>query len=125
MWAVAAELARAEEKLIQDSGGDLRRVDWVGLFSEPRGKLQGYWSARLQEHRKETLLQGLQDLDEQVDLRMAGGPGAGGFLEPPVPFEDEVPRPMPDQHFQVALWDQGGFVCGPSNHRKYCCKQGR
>ena len=38
---VASELARAERKLIEDSGGAVQPVDWVGLLSEPWGKLQG------------------------------------------------------------------------------------
>ena len=64
-------------------------VDWVGLLGESQGKLQSFWSARLREHRKEQLLQCLS-ADDRVDLRSCGGPGAGGFLEPPVPFEDEA-----------------------------------
>ena len=102
---VASELARAERKLIQDSGGAIQPVDWVGLLSEPRGKLQGFWSAKLREHCKQTLLQRLP-LDDQVDLRERGAPGAGGFLEPPVLWEDAVAKGMPDQHFRVMLRDR-------------------
>ena len=66
----------------------------------------------------------LQELsgDEQVDLRSMGGPGAGGFLEPPIPFEDEVLKPMLDQHFTVALRDRLRLsVCPPGatcQHRR-------
>ena len=41
-----------------------------------------------------------------MDLRTCGGPGAGGFLEAPVQYEDEQPKPMPDQHFVVSLRDR-------------------
>lgn len=118
---LAQQLAEAEAKLLQDSGGTLQPVDWVGFLSEPRGKLQSFWSAKLREHRKETLLQGLP-VDERVDVRSAGGPGAGGFLESPVLFEDERPRAMPNKHFDVALRDRLRLdVClagAPCQHRK-------
>ena len=39
---VAEDLSRAEAKLIQDSGGGVQKVDWVGLFSEPKDKLQSF-----------------------------------------------------------------------------------
>ena len=99
---LARSLAEAEAKLLHDAGGAIQPVDWVGLFSEPRRKLQSFWFAKLREHRKEALLRGL-DTDGRVDLRSVGGPGAGGFLEPPVPFEDQQPKHMPDQHFQLSL----------------------
>ena len=118
---LARQLVEAEGKLIQDAGGALRPVDWVSLLDEPRGKLQSFWSAKLREHRKEALLRGLPE-DERVDLRSAGGPGAGGFLEPPILFEDELPRAMPEKHFVVALRDRLRLsVCPPGavcQHRK-------
>jgi hypothetical protein len=39
-------------------------------------------------------------------VRSAGGPSAGGFLEPPVLFEDQVPKFMPEQHFLLSLKDR-------------------
>ena len=44
--------------------------------------------------------------DDKVDFRSYGGPGAVGFLVPPVLWEDEEVKPMPDQHFQVMLKDR-------------------
>ena len=45
---------------------------------------------------------------------LRGGPGAGGFLEPPVTFEDEVSKVMPDRHFLVSLRDRLRLsVCPP------------
>ena len=41
-----------------------------------------------------------------MDLRSAGGPGAGGFLQPPVLFEDAPVKVMPDQHFCLMLRDR-------------------
>jgi len=118
---LAASLARAEAKLLQDAGGSVQPVDWVGLLGEPKAKLQGYWSAKLQECRKRALQAGASR-DDQVDLRSAGGPGAGGFVDPPVLFEDEQSKPMPDQHFLVALRDRLRLpVCPPSalcQHRR-------
>jgi hypothetical protein len=102
---IAENLAKAEAKLLNDAGGSLQPVDWVGLLSEPRGKLQSFWFAKLQERFKETLLSGLS-VDDKVDLRSAGGPGAGGFLEVPVHFAEEPPKAMPNQHFEVALCDR-------------------
>ena len=96
-------------------------VDWVGLLAEPRCKLQSFWCSHLREHRKDQLLQSLP-VDDRVDFRSFGGPGAGGFLEPPVPFEDEAVKLMPDLHFLVMLRDRlrlpvcpEGAVC---QHRK-------
>lgn len=76
--------------------------DWVGLISEPRGKLQGHWYGKLRERNKERLLEAL-DTEAKVDLRSAGGPGAGAFLETPVSWGDSSAQVMPDQHFQVML----------------------
>ena len=60
--------------------------------------------------------------DDKVDLRSAGGPGAGGFIEPPVLFEDEEAKPMPDQHFLVSVRDRLRLpVCPPQatcQHRR-------
>ena len=103
--ALSARLTEAEARLLQEAQGSLQPVDWVGLLSEPKAKLQSFWSTRLQQHRKRTLLASLEE-DDKVDLRSAGGPGAGGFLEPPVPFEDCELRPMPDQHFLLMLKDR-------------------
>ena len=103
--ALVAELVRAEAELLRKSGGSLQPVDWVALLAEPKAKLQTFWSAKLQEQRAKALHSSLGQ-DDQVDLRSAGGPGAGGFLEAPVLFEDSVPKPMPDKHFQVSLADR-------------------
>ena len=93
----ASGLERAEAKLLQDSGGSVQPVHWAGLVDEPRAKLQSFWYSKLQETRKEALLQGLSH-DDQVDLRSAGGPGAGGFLENPVEFDGDLPQAMPAKH---------------------------
>ena len=91
--------------LLQEAGGSLQPVDWVGLLARPKGKLQSFWSAKLHERRKDALVAELP-LDDKVDLRSFGGPGAGGFLEAPVSFEDDLPKPMPDQHFVTMLRDR-------------------
>ena len=59
-------------------GGDIKAVGWVNLLSEPRSKLQGLWSSKLRQRIKDRLLRDLSPND-QVDLRTAGGPGAGGI----------------------------------------------
>jgi len=82
---LADSLAQAEAKLVGEAGGTLQPVDWIGLLSEPKAKLQSFWSAKMQERRKAALLTSLGQ-DDQVDVHSAGGPGAGGFLEVPVPF---------------------------------------
>jgi len=119
--ALGAELARAEAKLLGDSAGSLQPVDWVGLLAEPRAKLQTFWSTKLHEVRAEALRNSLSQ-DDQVDLRSAGGPGAGGFLEAPVLFEDFAPKLMPDEHFQLSLRDRLRLpVCPPGatcKHRR-------
>ena len=118
---LAATIADAEARLLADAGGKLQPVDWVGLLSEPRAKLQSFLSAGLQEQRLAELRASL-DEDDQVDLRTAGGPGAGGFCELPVLFEDEQPKTMPDQHFVVSLKDRLRLrVCSPGaicQHRR-------
>ena len=74
-------------------------------------------------------------------MRSAGGPGAGGFLEPPVPFEDEMLKLLPEAHFSLMLKDrlllplcpagatcqhrgQNGVLCGEVLDRrgKHCLK---
>jgi len=103
---LADTMALAETKMLADAAGSLQPIYWVGLLQEPRGKMQSFWFHKLQDQRKATLLRSLSD-DDKVDFRSYGGPGAGGFLQPPVPFEDEeAPVPMPDRHFQVALQDR-------------------
>jgi hypothetical protein len=102
---LAHSLARAEAKLLEASGGNLQPVDWVSLLAQPQAKLQSTLSAKLQEHRKRVLLTTLGQGDK-VDLRSAGGPEAGGFLEAPVLFKEEGDKAMPDQHFLVALRDR-------------------
>ena len=61
-------------------------------------------------------------VDEQVDLRSAGGPSAGGFIEPPVVFDGMQPKAMPDQHFCLMLRDRLRLsVCPPGatcQHRR-------
>ena len=110
---LADKLAEAEAKLLQAAGESIRPVDWVSLLSEPKPKLQGFWSGRLHDHQLRLLLARLL-LDEQVDLRSAGGPGAGGFLEAPVAFDDMQPKAMPDQHFCLMLRDRLRLsVCQP------------
>ena len=66
-------------------------MDWIGLLSEPRAKLQSFLSAGLQKQRLAELRASLGE-DDQVDLRTARGPGAGGFCEVPVLFEDDQPK---------------------------------
>ena len=88
---VAESIDRAEARLLACGGGDSKAVGWVSLFSEPRSKLQGLWSSELRQRLKDRLLRDLSP-DDQVDLRTAGGPGAGGFLEAPVLWENVVPK---------------------------------
>jgi hypothetical protein len=94
---------------------------WVGLPSEPKAKLQSFLSAGLQEQLLAELRASLGE-DDQVDLRTAGGPGAGGFCKLPVLFEGEQPKTMQDQHFVVSLKDRLRLrVCSPGaicQHRR-------
>ena len=99
---LASTIADAESKLLADSGGNLQPMDWIGLLSEPKAKLQSILSAGLQKQCVSELRACLSE-DDQVDLRTVGGPGAGGFCEVPVLFEDEQPKTMPDQHSIVSL----------------------
>jgi hypothetical protein len=115
-------MVEAEAKMVADAGGSLQPVYWVGLLQEPQGKMQSVWSAKLQDQRKATLHESL-GVDDQVDFRSCGGPGAGGFLQPPILFEDEeAPPPMPDGHFRVALRDRlRMLLCSPGarcQHRR-------
>ena len=118
---LASTIADAETKLLADSGGNLQPVDWIGLLSEPKAKLQSFLSAGLQKQRLSVLRDSLSE-DDQVDLRTAGGPGAGGFCEVPVLFEDEQPKTMPNQHFIISLKDRLRLsVCPPGatcQHRR-------
>ena len=118
---VAESIDRAEAHLEQVGEGRLDKPDWMAFLSESKPKMQGHWSGKLRERRRERLLARL-GTDDRVDLRSAGGPGAGGFLEPPVVREGEAPATMPDQHFIVALLDRLRLpVCPPGarcQHRK-------
>jgi hypothetical protein len=118
---LASTIADAESKLLAESGGNLQPMDWIGLLSEPKAKLQSNLSAGLQKQRLSELRACLSE-DDQVDLRTVGGPGAGGFCEVPVLFEDEQPKTMPDQHFIISLKDRLRLpVCPPGatcQHRR-------
>ena len=103
--AVAASISRAEAHLHQLAGGSLGGVNWVDCLAEPKPKLQGVWSAKLRDWGRKELLRTLGE-DDRVDFRSAGGPGAGGFLEPPVQLEGEKPAEMPDAHFTIMLQDR-------------------
>ena len=100
-------------------------IDWVSLLSEPRGKLQGFWSGRLREHAKDALLRSLPE-DDCVDLRSSGGPGSGGFLEPPSPWDDEEPASMPERHFLLMLRDRLRMaLCAPGSRCQHRRRDGR
>ena len=75
----------------------------------------------MRKQSREALLRDISE-DDQVDLRSGGGPGAGGFLEAPVLWEDEHPKPMPESHFLMALRDRLRMdVCPPGStcqHRR-------
>ena len=45
---LAQQLAEANRKLMNDPGGTLQSVDWVGFLDEPSGKLQSFWFDKLQ-----------------------------------------------------------------------------
>lgn len=91
---LGARIAQAEAAFRQRAGGEFEAADWVSCLAEPRGKLQGVWGHRLKAKQKRDLLQQLP-LDDKVDLRSSGGPGAGGFLEPPIRKEGGDPKQMP------------------------------
>ena len=89
---LASTIADAESKLLADSGGNLQPMDWIGLLSEPKAKLQSFLSAGLQKQRLSELRASLSE-DDQVDLRTAGGPGAGVFVSCPLFSRTSSPRP--------------------------------
>jgi hypothetical protein len=98
-------MARAEAHLEGQAGGSLGGINWVDCLAEPKSKMQGLWTSKLKAWGREELLRRL-DKDNRVDFRSTGGPGAGGFLEPPVQVDDEVPAKMPDDHFLINLQDR-------------------
>ena len=102
---VAEAIARAESRLRAQSGGSLEAIDWTGCMGEPLQGMQGKWAGDLRSKERERLLASL-GTDDRVDFRSSGGPGAGGYLEPPVVREGETPAKMPDEHFRVALKDK-------------------
>jgi hypothetical protein len=118
---VADSIGRAEAKLREVGGGTLEAVDWVACLAEARPKMQGAWSRKLRERGRQKLLETLS-VNGKVDLRSAGGQGAGGFLEAPVVREGEAPAVMPEAHFTVELRDRLRLdVCPPGSrcqHRK-------
>ena len=121
---VAESIDRAEARLLACGGGDIKAVGWVSLLSEPSSKLQGFWSSKLRQRLKDALLRDLSP-DDQVDLRSAGGPGAGGFLEAPVLWEDVVPKTMPEKHFLTMLRDRLRLdVCPPGAFCKHRAQNG-
>ena len=103
--SVSERIRAAEEDMAQRGNGKLDAHDWVSGHFHSTSKLQGKWARELRGFRREELLREL-DQDERVDFRSCGGPGAGGFLEPPVCREEETPKCMPCAHFQVSLRDR-------------------
>jgi len=99
---------RADNHLQQLVGGTLGRTNWVDCLAEPKPKLQGILTAKIREWSRKELMRTLSE-DDRVDLRSAGGPGAGAFLMPPVQielFEGEAAAKMPDKHFTIELQDR-------------------
>ena len=69
-------------------------------MERPQPKKQGEWYKRAGGQLRDQLLcEGALPEEEQVDLRSAGGVGAGGFFLP----DAEGLTPMPDGHFLLAL----------------------
>ena len=94
----------------------MQPIDWVGCLVESKPKMQGEWSRKLKEKGRDKLLRDLGE-DDQVDLRTAGGSGAGGFLEIPVQREGETPAVMPDKHFTLMLRDRLRLQVCPAGAR--------
>ena len=73
--------------------------DWEALMDLSRRKRQHDLTRQLQDVDREGLLRVLPEA-ARIDLRSAGGSGAGGFLEP---FLPSVTIRMPDAHLRTAL----------------------
>jgi hypothetical protein len=76
--------------------------DWQSVFVEPRRRRQRALTAKVQFDAYRSLLDSLLSSGDSAGLtvvRSAGGPGAGGFLEPP----DEPELVMPDARFATCL----------------------
>ena len=102
---LADAISGAEAQLTSLGGGVLSAPNWVSCMANPSAKLQGRWARKLKGQNRLDFLTNLSE-DDRVDFRSVGGPGAGGFLEPPVIIEGEVPAKMPEAHFQTALRDR-------------------
>ena len=121
---VAATLDAAEARLRADGGASLRGPDWVACLARARPKQQAAWSQFLRAKARQDLLSRLGE-DDRVDLRSFGGPGAGGFLQPPVVCEDEKSASIPDSHFRLALRDRLLLpICPPGACCQHRSKEG-
>ena len=113
--SVGDSIRASEAELARLGGGKLTPPDWVSCMSDPRAKLQGSWAHALKRANRQALLDELPE-DDRVDFRSCGGPGAGGYLEPPVIREDEKPVTMPNTHFHIAFRDRLRLsVCPPGS----------
>jgi len=73
--------------------------DWESLFDKSRRRRQHDLTRQLQEVALASVLDSLP-VARQVDVRSAGGTGAGSFLEPHLP---SVTFRMPDSHLRTSL----------------------
>jgi hypothetical protein len=121
---VTDSIDRAETRLREQGGGQVEPIDWLDYVRRSREKMQGAWSRKAREKDRDKFLSTLST-DERVDFRSNGGPGAGGFLEPPVVRDDMKAASMPDAHFEVMLRDRMRLpVCPAGSRCQHRSKQG-
>ena len=111
------------------SEGEISPIDWVECLAKSKPKCQGEWAAKLKEGDRKKLLDRLGKND-RVDLRSAGGKGAGGFLEIPILREGEKAATIPDSHFAIMLCDRlrmeicpQGARCKHRDRQGNCCNE--
>ena len=121
---ITMETLRQAEAVLRQQGAETQggwgnhRIDWDRCLGRPKDKRQKVWTKEVHAALGERLMAQLGE-KEQVEVRTAGGAGAGAFLT--VALDDE--QELPDAHFKAAI--RRRLRCKPHGasttcRHKYC-----
>ena len=100
LWDAAPQSGQAvrQAQAVLREQGATANIEWERRMASPMGKRQREWTRGVHDALKERMMGSLTE-EEKVEVRTAGGGGAGSFLL--VATEDE--QQLPDAHFKAAL----------------------
>ena len=94
---ITLQTLKQAEGVLRQQGADTQ-VNWEQCLVRSRDKRQKVWTKEVHNASLERLMAQLGE-EDQVEVRTAGGAGAGAFLN--VALDDE--QQLPDAHFRAAI----------------------